>query len=224
MNRAKNRPAAACSNDTSLGAGTQSLLSLLIFCHLFCVLVALSGSLMPSALQSRLLRLFSPYTQLLNFDLNYTPMHLTQGTLEDVDHQLEVLPAGQDENDGSAWIALPEAGPRHGERYQRYERLAAAMALSADRDTAGLLARSVAGNVWHQDGVKLQQVRCRKHLLQGMDAVSGGTPEQRDPASALYFREAYRVNVIVTSDGQVEVVRAEKTSQVARPDVKQGGR
>lgn len=224
MGRAKNHAAATRSAGAPLGAGTQSLLSLLIFCHLFCVLVALSGNLLPSALQSRLLRFFSPYTQLLNFDLNYTPMHLTHGSLDDVDHRLEVLRVGEDENDASAWIALPEAGPRRGERYQRYQRLAAAMAFSADRDTAGLLARSVAGNVWHQDGVKPKQIRCRKHLLQGMDVVSGGTPEQRDPASALYFREAYRANVIVTSDGQVEVIRAEETGQVKRPDVRQGGR
>ena len=78
---------------------SRPFISLLLFIHLFCVFVAMSSNLSRSGLQDRLLRVLSPYTQLLGFDLNYTPYHFTHNLPLDVDHRVELLAAGRDAAD-----------------------------------------------------------------------------------------------------------------------------
>jgi hypothetical protein len=192
--------------------------SLAIFIHLFCVFVVLTANYSRSGLQDRLLGLLAPYTQLLNFDPNFIPFHLTHGAPEDVDQRIEVLPTGAAAADDANWLALSDRGFRGGERHQRYQRLATALGYFAERDEGAWIARGVAANFLAQAGVKPQQIRCRRHLSQELEAVSGGTPEQRDPFSAAYFRDVYRANTLVGDDQRVEILRVEETGQVAAPD------
>jgi len=197
----------------------RPFLSLLLFFHLFLIFVALCGNHFPSALQSRLVGLFSPYLRVMNFDLNFTPYYLTLGSADDQDHRIEVLAASSSDGSGE-WLSLPDVGWRAGERYKRYQRLADSMAFFGERqqdNLSALFARSVAESFLNQRQIVPEQVRCRRILPQDRSAVEGGTPEQRDPLSDQYFTEVYRANTIV--DGaNVSVIKAEEAGQVARPD------
>lgn len=214
----------SANSSESISSTSRSAISLLLFFHLFIMALVLSGNYGTSRVQARLLSFFSPYTRSLNLDLNYTPFHLTHATLDDVDHRLEVLPTTDDMDleavEDEDWISLPSVGGRLSERYKRYQRLAAIMAFFAsrdDNDTTGLLARGVGANFLHQRDVTPRQVRVRKHLLQSMDVIEGGTAEQRDPNSATYFNEVYRANTLVLDDGTVEIIKVESAGQVAKP-------
>jgi hypothetical protein len=208
---ANSRPEAAES-------GSHPVLSLLLFFHLFCVAVALSGNHFPSALQIRLIDLFAPYLRSLNFDLNYTPYHLTLGTIDDQDHRIEVLPAGGDEQSAEAWLGVPDKA-RRGERYRRYQRLAAAMGFFGERqqnNQSALFAGAVAEHFLHQRQITPAQIRCRRILPQDRNLVAGGTAEDRNPWSERYFSEVYRANTVV-GGGSVSVIKVEEAGQVARP-------
>ena len=210
-------------------------LSLVLFIHCFCVLVALSGSLFRSGLQERLLGLFSPYTQLLGFDPTPASFHLTHGLPSDFGHSVEVLPAGKDSRDNGNWIELEDRGMRGGERYGRTQRLASLVGFFAERsematrekrsdeeanETLNLLARGVATHLLHQADMKPQQIRCRRHSSQDIEALSG-TAEQRDPFSEIYFQDIYLASTIVMDQGQVEILRTnEEARDVAPPDRK----
>ena len=64
----------------------RSVLSLFIFVHFFCVLVVLSSTFRRSALQAKLVTIFGPYAELLDFDPGpYTPYFYTLGRDEDND-------------------------------------------------------------------------------------------------------------------------------------------
>ncbi len=210
-------------------------LSLALFIHLFCVLVALSGSVFRSGLQERLLGLFAPYTQWLGFDPTPATFYLTHGTPSDFGHSVEVLPAGNDTLDNGNWIELEDRGMRGGERYGRTQRLASLMGFFAERsetatrekrsdaeasDALNLLARGVAMHLLHQEDLKPKKIRCRRHVSQDIEAP-GGTAEQRDPFSESYFLEVYLASTIVMDQGQVEILPADAEKRsMSPPDAK----
>jgi hypothetical protein len=199
---------------------SRPLLSLVLFFHLFFVFIALASNHFPSALQQRLVGLFSPYIRALNFELNFTPYYLTLGSVDDQDHRIEVLAAGGEGAEGGRWIGLPDAGWRGGERYKRYQRLAASMAFFGERqqdNLSALFARAVGENFLNQRRIVLAEIRCRRILPQDRSVVAGGTAEQRDPLSEQYFVEVYRANAIV-EETRVSVIKAESAGQVARPN------
>lgn len=217
------------------GAAGHPWLSLALFIHLFCVLVALSGSMYRSGLQERLLGLFAPYTQFLGFDPTPATFYLTHGTPSDFGHSVEVLPAGKDARDNANWIELEDRGASGGERYGRTQRLASLMGLFAERsetatrekrsdeeanEALNLLARGLATHLLRQQDVRPQQIRCRRHASQDVEALEG-TAEQRDPFSESYFQEVYRASTIVMDQGQVEILRTNQEARdVAPPDKK----
>src|SRR5437773_12178420 len=79
----------ASSNDDSQ-AMLRSVVSLLLSIHLFCVAVVLASNFRRSPLQSRLVSIFACYTQLLDFDPEYTPYYYTLGRPLDDDTWLAV--------------------------------------------------------------------------------------------------------------------------------------
>lgn len=202
----------------------RPILSLLLFFHLFFIMVALGGNHFPSALQGRLVGLASPYLRVLNFDVSFTPFYLTLGTVDDQDHRIEVLAADAYDSGEDGWIEVTAPGWRGGERTRRYQRLAGTMAFFGERrqdQLSALFARSIAEHFLNQRHIEPAQIRCRRILPQDRSAVSGGTPEQRNPLSEVYFAEVYRANTI--PDGsRVGVIKVEAAGHVARPDA--GGR
>jgi hypothetical protein len=202
----------------------RPLLSLLLFFHLFFIAVAFGGNHFPSALQGRLVGLASPYLRVLNFDISFTPYYLTLGTVDDQDHRIDVFAADSYDAGDDGWIGVSASGWRGGERIRRYQRLAGTMAFFGERrqdQLSALFARSVGEHFLNQRHIEPAQVRCRRILPQDRSAVAGGTPEQRNPLSDLYFAEVYRANTIVDGS-RVGVIKVEAAGHVARPDA--GGR
>lgn len=214
------------ANNSASGPGRisdrlRSVVSLVLALHLFVLFFALSGNYFRSPLQARILGVLRPYAQLLNFELDFLPYQLTHAQISDVDHRIELLPAGSQADDDSAWLVLPDRGFRGGERYKRYQRLGRLLAFLAEENAGAgpsLLARSVVENALHQGDVRPDQVRVRRHLLQSPDIFSGGTPEQRDPNAPTYFRVVYAANALISETGQVELIKIDDTAEVALPE------
>lgn len=188
-------------------------LSVAIIAHFFFVLVCLGSNFARSELAGTLLDRFAPYTRLFNFDLDFTPYHLTHGSEADVNHRLEVLPQGSDE-----WIVLPSEGFRGADGFQRYQRLAAIWNFHATNEgQPAVFAQAIGSHFSIQRHTPPRQIRCRRHYLQPREEVSGDTPAQRDPDDPSRFAVVYAANAIVNPNGWVDVIKIEETGQVALP-------
>lgn len=208
-------PARAPSDSPDWNPTQRSIASLVLFIHLFCLGVALAANQAPSALQERLLYVFRPYTQLLNFDVSFIRFDLTQETGDDADQRIEYLPENKDPANAADWVLLGQ-GPRGSDRWQRFQRLAGVMSFFASREddaTTAVFASSIATHL-HQQGITIDQIRLRRHLLQTPEQVRGADSAQRDPDSASFFQEVYRAQVI---DGGAAVQKVEERGQVAPP-------
>ena len=200
------------------GEVVRGFVSLALLIHGFLIFLAMSANIAPSDLQAALISKTRWHLQLLNFQLDYTPYHLTHADISDVDHRIEVLPDGGDENNDADWLVLPDAGWRGGERHKRYQRFAELATLFVEREEmTGLLTQSVAANMLHQQGIRPSQVRYRQHLLQNPEMVKSGTPEQRDPNSRLFFRTPYAANVLIFGEDQIQLVKKDAAAEVASP-------
>jgi hypothetical protein len=229
MSSSRPRPRAAGDRKRAAEAAPDgplySLASLIVFVHLFCVLIALGANLTASPLQLRVLQIFRPYLQLLNFDPEFTLFHFTHAGPNDVDHRWEVLAAADPAADDSAWQALPDAGRFHGsDDYRRRQRLARFQSEQSDVDAVGgeaaaaELARSVAEYFVHRRGLTVQEIRCRRHLLQTWAAFSEqATAADRDPNHPSYFDTSYAARVVSDALGNVRVVRRSQARDAAIP-------
>ncbi len=210
------------THDSSEGPspGVASALSLFVLLHFFVVFVALSANTNPSPLQSRLMRVFAPYTQTFNFDLNFTPYQLTQATDQDVDHRIEYTTASETEReDSEAWQNITR-GWRGGDRRKRYQRMASVLSyFREDSATSSHIARSVAGGVAGHDGEPVKGIRCVKHFLLPWDRY--GDSRLGDPNSDQYFQTVYNANVLVGESGVVDIAKIDAPSEVARPTVRE---
>ena len=137
---------------TTWNSTARSIASLVLFIHLFCLAVALTANQAPSPLQERLLFVFRPYTQLLNFDVSFVRFDLTQETADDADQRIEYLPEGRAVTDADAWVLL-SGGIRGSDRQHRYQRLATLMSFFRAREddsTTAVLASAVATHLYQQ--------------------------------------------------------------------------
>ena len=201
------------SGEAPLG---RSLASVVLFIHCFCLAVSLTANHAPSSLQERLLYVFRPYTQLLNFDVSFVRFDLTQETADDADQRIEYLPEGRDAADAQAWTLL-QAGSRGSDRQHRYQRLAGLMSFFGAREddaTTAVFASSVATHLDRQRHEPIDQIRVRRHLLQAQEQVQGTEVNQRDPNHASFFQDVYRAQVI---EGGAAVQKVEERGQVAPP-------
>lgn len=109
----------------------RTVVSLLIFIHLFCMAIALSSCFSFSQLQGKLVELFFPYTRAIHGDPNYLPVdrrvaalppvafHLTDGEGETRMHQwLLTTPSG-------TTLRFPDQGWPRQHRADRLARLSA---------------------------------------------------------------------------------------------------
>ena len=213
------------SESSSTGADEssplRSLASLLIFIHLFCLAVAISANQAPSPLQERLLEIFRPYTQLLNFDVSFIRFDLTQETADDADHRIEYLPEGEDPANADAWVQLT-AGPKGSDRRIRYQRLAGLTNFFGSRGddaTCAVFASAIGTHLAQQRQQPIDQLRLRLHLLQSPEQIVSANLEDRNPNSTRFFQELYRARVI---DGGLAVQKVEDATQVA-PTVRASG-
>ena len=108
---------------TNIGPSHRTVVSLLLFMHLFAVGSVLSGNFLPSPLQQRLAATFSQYTRTLHLTPNSLPFHLTdgEGGLTRL-HQWQV--AEKSTGTENVLLRLPNDQMRASFNYQRQDRFA----------------------------------------------------------------------------------------------------
>ncbi|HQU45336.1 MAG TPA: hypothetical protein PK867_21145 [Pirellulales bacterium] len=210
---------AATEQDASLPAEwKRTLVSFLIFLHLFALGVAVLSNWNPSPLALRLRRvpLVKPYLEYLALDQSYVPLYgLTFGMTEDADVVAEI-----DLNlaDGSKQsFTLPAAGLAPRQRWRRDARLvetAADMTGDDFRNVESLLPQAIASHFVAEHGAKGGTIRLRRHALQSMEAMSSSNPKERDPFDPSHYSQVYEARILV-SGGQVQLLKSEAAAEVA---------
>jgi len=201
-----------------LSEKTRSLVTLFLVLHLFCVFVALSASVSPSSLQTRILTVLRPYTRLANLEVPFAKYYITYAAEPDTDHRLELLPPEASPDDPSSWYVMPDAGLRGSDRYLRYQRLGEVVADFSDADEiTSRVATAAAVSYRERFGELPKTFRCRQHRLQPMASITGGRAEERDPFFEGYFVTPYQADIIAFDDGTVVTHRRSAEGQEARP-------
>jgi hypothetical protein len=224
LSKAAKAVAAHEQSSRMAGPTARTVASLVIFIHLCCVFAVMAANIKRSPLEARIAETLAVYTQPLNFELMSVPYHLTHAEEADVDHRLEILPQGKDPAVSENWIVLPAAGVHGSDRARRYQRIAETLAFygtnpAPEMEAASArLAQGIAENFLHEQGIRPQRIRSRRHSLQPPENVSSGDPQQMDPWNEdLYFRTPYEANLIVNDDGTISVVKVNPEGEVARP-------
>jgi hypothetical protein len=221
---------ASNSSATSTSDGSpdllRSVLSVLIFVHLFCVAVVLSSNLGRSELQNRLVGIFAIYTQLLNFDPDFTPYYYTFGRDVDNDARLVVdlyadadLPVTAQPLVKS--VTLPDGGTNWLGDRRRYFALGRNVAFNAqpeqeNDDRTGEIARAVGARVMRENGAKRAVVRCIQRLSQPLDLADLNPGFPRDnPLAPEYELMPYEADVWIDEDNQVQLIKRASRAEVA---------
>jgi hypothetical protein len=211
---------------TGESSPVRSLISLLLFIHLFCVGVVLSSNFRRSRLQNDLVGLFAVYTQLLNFDPDYTPYYYTLGRQLDDDTWFTIDLYADAEQQVSAQpllktVTLPEGGTNWLGDRRKYFRLAEILAANADPDTenddiTGEIARSVGARIMREENARRAVVQCIRRSSQPLDltALNPGFPADR-PTDPAYNTTVYQADVWFDEDNQVQVLKRASRAEVA---------
>jgi hypothetical protein len=207
--------------------------SLLLFAHLFALVVAVTTYTRPSLLQDRLHGLFAPYLR----NLHLTPLpvsypfarfHLTHAGPVDVDFSVQI--DAQKADGSTATVTIPpDVQPLV--RFRRYQALAnAAGTLASDElgeANASILPKAIATSVLAREDAGGGVLRIVGH----------GMPDFEDLASLEAVARAARENVsnlyeaqVIVSPGGIELLKKSTTLEVApvegaprRPGAARGG-
>jgi hypothetical protein len=207
----------------SLSPQVRSLISLLLFMHLFCVFFCLFSVYAPSRFQQRLLGVLSPYTQSMNIDLDYAPYYLTRDTLLDEtfntfqerEYRVEVLPHGADATDAASWIKLGENWWGTGPSYRRLQRLAFLPVGSTAEERQSAIALSLARLGEQQIGQPVARLRVRQHVPLPQVYIEENLPHDID--DEIWFKLAYQA--IIVGDSVLPVVpEGEAAPLLSEPD------
>lgn len=211
----KTRPATDTAAGLPLGETGRTVISLLLFVHLFCLAVVLSGNYLRSPLQQRLIALVAPYTRLLNFDPDFTKFQLTHAAEEDDDHVIVVsLP----DTPGLPLVRFPDVGWRGSDRYQRYQRLASALAFAANREQDSVTAeyaKAIGARVMAERGVPRVVVRCLRHLAPSIEQSRQERMGTASDSDASDLQPVYEADVWVAEDNSVQVLKRSSRREVA---------
>jgi hypothetical protein len=221
------QPSADAGISDSPGSPLRSILSLLIVIHFVCVLTVLGSMYRRSRLQSRLVGIFGPYTQLMAFDPGFfTPYFYTQGRTTDDDAIISVdLYADADrpveEQQPLATATLPSDGSRWLTDRRRAVALARQLAMYADPENgadelSGEIARAVGSRLMAEKGARRAVIRCTRRLSQPLDlsTLFPGFPAD-NPVASQYDELLYEADVWIDEDGQVQVQRRVAAAEAA---------
>lgn len=197
----------------------RTWVSLLLFVHLFALVVAVTTYARPSGLQEQLHALFDRY--LRNLHMTASPIsypfaryHLTHATPSDVDFAVEVEIAGQGGAIEKIVIPAPDMQPLV--RRRRYQALANAAGTLATGETneeyTSVLPRAIAGSILKQRGATQGTVRCRAHFLPEIEAM--GEVDAGRRAALENYRDIYEAQVFVNATG-IELLKKSTTLEVA---------
>jgi hypothetical protein len=203
----------------------RTLISLLIFIHLFGVSLALLSYTAASPIEQRVLEIL-PYLKVLDIDPIHTypslaRWHLTHSMPNDVDFSVEVTAVLSD--GGTQTVTIPPPGLWPAQRLRRYQSLANVMGtLVENEDFESLLPKAIAGSILRQAGSKRGTIRIVAHDLPTMEDMTSSRPERRDPNNAAYRRRVYEAQVLVGKDS-VNLLKTSAAGEVA-PVERGGGR
>jgi hypothetical protein len=221
---------APASNEVKLSETARGILSLLIFIHLFCVLTVVASNFRRSELLTRLVDLFSPYTQLLNFDPNFAPYYLTLGRPIDDDAVLvvELYPDGEAPVSAQTLlktVTLPDRGGRWNGSRQRYIALAKLVHENSPLDrepteresqVAITVAASMGRRLMDENQARRAVVRCVHRMSQPrrLDDLDPGFPPDH-PADPAYDVTVYMADVWIDEEGRTQRARRAAARELA---------
>lgn len=197
----------------------RTWISLVLFAHLFAVVVAATTYTRPSGLQVRLHGVFEGYLRNLHmtaYPVSYpfARYYLAHATPIDFDFSCEVEIQGKD--GAVEKVSIPEPGLQPLVRYRRYQALAnAAGALGqpdGNEDLAGILPKAIAASILKQRGGTQATVRCRADFLPIQEAMRQMSAGRRGALEA--YPEVYEAQVFVTPGG-VELLKRSTTLEAA---------
>jgi hypothetical protein len=209
---------------------TRSIVTLLLIMHFTCVFVVLSSNNFRSPLQNRLVRIFGFYTQLLNFDPNFTPYALTLGeATDDVAFVVDLYADGEKavtQQPLLKTVTLPDRGSKLLDSQKRYYNLGRVIALNSDPlnpmdDITSEIARAVGGRIMAENDARRCVLRCVRRASQPMDIeqVLPGFPRD-NPTDPRYDIPIYEADVWLDEDNQVQAIKRSAANEVAP---RQGG-
>ncbi len=195
----------------------RTWVSLLLFAHLFALVVAVTTYTRPSGLQVRLHNLFEPYLRNLHMTVYpvsypFARYYLAHATPNDFDYSVEVEFQG---SAGPETVTIPRDHLQPLVRYRRYQALANAMGVlsqpEGNEDLAGILPKAIAAAVLKQHGAQQGTLRCRPNHLPIQEALRQLNEGRRET-----FEEPgkYEAQVFVTPSG-VELLKKNATLEVA---------
>ena len=192
----------------------RSVVSLLLFAHLFMLVVALSSYMSPSELQQRLVRVVSPYVRTLNFDLAHpyywsARLHWTLETRSDVDYSILVdvkRPDGPVET-----VLMPPADLWPHQRYLRYQAVAnvAGTLAESQAPSESELPKSITASILAERGATKGTVRCQAHFLPSLENMQGGPKAGERLTSTIYEAD------VILIRGAVELLKKSSAAEVA---------
>ena len=231
MNGADSKPANAGPSE-----GIKGWLSLIIILHLCCVLTVLAANFRRSigmgnsTLLGRLVSIYAPYTQLLNFDPAAARFDLTLGRPEDDDAVLivELYPDADSPLESQTRVAtaqLPADESRWLEERRRYLALAKAVQFHSPVDEepsdfsqaqTTAIAKSVGRRLMQEHGARRAVVRCVRRMSQPRDltALNPGFPPG-DPTAAEYDVALFTADVWIDDEGQTQAARRAARAELA---------
>lgn len=160
----------------------RTLVSLLIFIHLFGVSLALLSYTAASPIEQRVLEIL-PYLKVLDIDPIHTypslaRWHLTHSMPTDVDFFVEVTAVMSD--GATQTVTIPPAGIWPAQRLRRYQSLANVMGtLIENEDLESLLPKAIGGSILRQAGSKRGTIRIVAHDLPSMEDFTSATRTPR---------------------------------------------
>lgn len=198
---------------------TRTWVSLLLFVHLFAVVVAVSTYTRPSTLQRRLHGVFAPY--LRNLHLTALPtsypfarFHLTFAGQSDVDFSVEV--DAQRADGSSETVTIPQTPLQPLVRWRRYQALANAAGTLASGDmgdaASSILPKAIAGGVLRSENASGGAIRIRALGLPGENSIEDLAAVAR--AGKENVSDVYEAQVILGPAG-VELLRKSTTLETA---------
>ena len=211
------------SDDAPLPAqGVRTTISLLLFMHLFGLVLGLTAYASPSSLQMKLKVVFGAYLQTLNFDFyNSARLYLTHASPTDIDFTVEVTSKGADGQ--VATLTLPPADLFPPQRTRRYQSLANAAGSLAtppqpgepiDEEMAAVLPKSIAASLLARQGATSGTVKIRAHYLVSVDDFESDVIARRDPFDAMRYATSYEAQVLLRPDG-VDLLKTAAAGEVA---------
>jgi len=190
--------------------GLRTLLSFLLFVHLFALAVAISSNARPlSGLRNQLghIPFLRPYLQVLHMDLAYN-FHLTYALAEDTDQWIELRSAEDNANDLSGAdsgrrMIFPERGIAPPVRRNRYRNLMLLTYLLAQGENAeSLLPKQIATRLFHEQGITdgTYVANVRRRDLVSMEQAASSDADVRDPLNTPTY-SVYEAELWFSRDG-----------------------